>query len=185
MNGEQKPAKKNNTILIVVIILLILVIGIVAWMMMGKEEATPETEETVVPVMPIEETTEEPAETEEETQDAQTGIEMDFENTSAIDPLDGKSSETYDLVMPKLEEVFPEGVKLTETSENYSTYMVNRTLTADDTTALRGEFEDDNFTIESLDEESMSVKKGQTTRLSINLYDIESNDRAEISIYHY
>ena len=171
MEGEQKPAKKNNTILIVVILLIVL-IAVVAWMMLGRKETTPETEETT--------------ETEEEeVQEAQIGIEMDFENTSAVDPLNGKSSTTYDLVMPKLEEVFPEGVKLTKTSENYSTYIVNRTLTAEDVTALREEFENDNFTIKNIDEKSMTVEKGQNTKLNINFYDIDSTDRAEISVYYY
>ena len=175
MNEEQKPAKKN-TILIVVILLIVVIAAVIAWTMMGKKEVTPETEKPVT--VPTEETE------GEENQKVQTGVEMDFENTNAVEPLDGKPSEAYDLMMPKLKEVFPEGVKLKSTSESYSTYIVNRILTADDITALRKELENDKFTIESMDEKSISVKKGQTAVFSIYFYDIDSSDRAEISIFN-
>jgi len=178
--GEEVKKSKSPVIWIILILVLVVAgIGVGAWLMLRGDDTDPVTDEVqrIIDQEEREERTREPG-------DAQTGVEMDFEKTTAVDPIQGKSEDAYDLMMPKLESVFPEGVKLRRTSTTNSTYIVNRVLESNDTAALREEFEADGFTTEDMDDTNLNVRKGQEIRLRISLYNLDDPNRAEISVYH-
>lgn len=176
MAEEMKKSKSPVIWIVLILVIVAIGIGVGAWVMLRGNDTDPVTDEVQRAIDQEEE--------REEAREAQTGVEMDFEKTTAVDPIQGKSQETYELVMPKLGEVFPEGVKLRETSTTNSKYIVNRILTDEDIASLREEFEADGFTIGSVDDRRLVVEKGRDVRLRIYLNDIDSPDRAEVSIFH-
>lgn len=174
MSQAQKPGS-SPVLWIIIIIVLVVIVGLVAWYFLAKSKSitTKPTETTPIEVTPTELITD---------TSVKTGVEINYEKAISVEPVAGRCTEVNTELLPILKKIFPEGVKLTEASQGWLTYNINRVLTANDIKSVRTELEVIHYTIDSIDEKGLSASKGAQS-ITIEFNNIDDKNKAEVSVY--
>jgi hypothetical protein len=178
-----QPQKSGTSpALWIIVVLLVVVIGIGAWYFLVKSKKTIPT--ITVPTTTVTPTELSPSPTATATGGgtaAKTGVQVNYDKATSVEPVAGRSTEVNAELMPILKKVFPEGVKLTDASTGWLTYTINRVLTSNDIKSVRAELEAINYTIDSVDEKGISASKGAQS-ISVEFDNINDKDKAEINV---